>query len=195
MVSSSARHGERQKGDVARALDRERDLALVAGAVAADAAGNDLAALADEVLERLRVLVIDGDGLVRAVLANALLAAAAPARRGRVEIGGTSEILVVVHHDGSSVFSFLESGDASGSSSTNSSSGTSRSRIARGASGPKSSNPSAFSRDSRSSSSGGSSRRWNFTSSGSTATAPKSTISLVSTVWNLSTASCSFRLR
>ena len=50
MTNLLARDGEGQERDVARALDGERHLALVAGAVAADAAGNDLAALGDEVL-------------------------------------------------------------------------------------------------------------------------------------------------
>src|SRR6476646_9992951 len=98
MACPSARHGEREKRDVARPLDGERHLALVQGAVAADAAGNDLAALGNEVLERLRVLVINEHGLVRAELANALLATAASARCIRVEVRRPAEILVVIHH-------------------------------------------------------------------------------------------------
>src|SRR6185295_6400042 len=62
----------------------QRDLPLVLGAVAADPARHDLAAVGDEVLQGLRVLVIDHDGLVRAELVDlaareAALAAAAAA--------------------------------------------------------------------------------------------------------------------
>src|SRR5215468_2348366 len=94
-----ARDREGQKRDGARSLDGERHLALVARAVARDAPGNDLAAIADEVLQRLRVLVIDDDGLVRAELANALARAAAPARGIRVEIRRPAEVLVVSEVD------------------------------------------------------------------------------------------------
>src|SRR6185436_15919083 len=98
MTSSSARDGERKERDVTRALDRERDLALVKGAVAADAARNDLAALRHEVFERLRVLVVDRHGLIRAELANTLLATAAPARRIGVQVRRSAEVLVIIHH-------------------------------------------------------------------------------------------------
>src|SRR5580700_3072101 len=92
----SARDGEGQERDVSRPLDGEGHLALVTRAVPADAAGDDLAALADEVLQRLRVLVIDDRGLVRAVLADPLLVPA-PATGGvGVEIRGAAEVLVVV---------------------------------------------------------------------------------------------------
>src|SRR5207237_585190 len=90
------RDRERQERDLARALDRERDLALVRGAVAADAARNDLAALADEVLERLRILVIDDERLVGAVAAHALPAHPAPSGRVRVEVRRSSEVAIVV---------------------------------------------------------------------------------------------------
>src|SRR5215468_3374073 len=70
MASSLARHGERHEGDHARALDGERHLALVLGAVAADAPGDDLAPVGDEVLERLRVLVVDLHRLVGAEAAH-----------------------------------------------------------------------------------------------------------------------------
>src|SRR5580658_8161138 len=104
----SARDGEGQERDVPRPLDGEGHLALVTRAVPADAAGDDLAALADEVLQRLRVLVVDDRGLIRAVLADALLAAAAAAGGVGVEVRRAAEVLVVVHrvahavHDGSS---------------------------------------------------------------------------------------------
>src|SRR5688572_19966242 len=80
------RHGERHERDHPRALDRQRHLALVLGAVAADAPRDDLAAVGDEVLQRLRVLVVDDDLLVGAEAADlatreaaALAAARAPA--------------------------------------------------------------------------------------------------------------------
>src|SRR5271170_4496239 len=110
-MMTSARDREGQERDVARSLDREGHLALVTRAVAADAAGDDLAALADEVLQRLRVLVVDDRGLVRAVLADALLAAAAATGGVGVQVRRTAEVLVVVErgvvgarsvHDGSS---------------------------------------------------------------------------------------------
>src|SRR6266849_6131106 len=51
--------GVRQQREVARALDRRRELALVMGARAGDARRDDLAVLADEILEQLDVLVVD----------------------------------------------------------------------------------------------------------------------------------------
>src|SRR5215468_12757098 len=84
MASSLARHGERHEGDHARALDGERHLALVLGAVAADAPGNDLAPVGDEVLERLRVLVVDLDLLVGAEAADL------PARETALAAGATA---------------------------------------------------------------------------------------------------------
>src|ERR1700677_644944 len=105
----SARYGKGQERDVPRPLDRESHLALVTRAVPADTAGDDLATFADEILQRLRVLVVDHGGLVRAVLADALLAAAAPAWSVGVQVRRPAEVLVVVHlvvahavHDGSS---------------------------------------------------------------------------------------------
>jgi hypothetical protein len=50
---------ERQEGDVPAPLDGNGDLPLVAGTVAGNAAGKDLAALGDEELYGLEVLVVD----------------------------------------------------------------------------------------------------------------------------------------
>src|SRR6266849_11114937 len=99
--------GVRQQREVARALDRRRELALVMGARAGDARRDDLAVLADEILEQLDVLVVDPldllggeaaelapfEELLRALLVAlvvaalalsfALLAATAPASRWR----------------------------------------------------------------------------------------------------------------
>src|SRR5262249_37132621 len=69
-MGSLPRHGERHEGDHARALDGERHLALVLGAVAADPPRDDLAAVGDEVLQRLRVLVVDHHLLVGAEAAD-----------------------------------------------------------------------------------------------------------------------------
>src|SRR6266511_4396122 len=63
-------HGERHQRDHAGALDRRRHLALMGGAVAADPARDDLAAVGDEVLQRLRILVVDGHVLVGAEAAH-----------------------------------------------------------------------------------------------------------------------------
>src|SRR5262245_9392397 len=71
----------------------------MAGAVARDAPRNDLAAVADEVLQGLRVLVVDDDCLVRAELADALARAATPAGRVGVEIRCPAEVLVVTEVD------------------------------------------------------------------------------------------------
>src|SRR5687767_8678280 len=96
MKSSSLRgDGERQERDVARALDRERHLALVARAVAADPTRHDLAALGDEVLEGLRVLVVDDEHLVGAVAADALAPGAPPARSVGVQVRRPAKITIV----------------------------------------------------------------------------------------------------
>src|SRR5688572_2821113 len=60
----------RQQGHRAGALDRVREIALVARAAAGDAARNDLAALGDQAAEPAHVLVIDEIDLVRAELAD-----------------------------------------------------------------------------------------------------------------------------
>src|SRR5579864_9403872 len=80
MIGLLSRHGERHQRDHARALDRRRHLALMRGAVAADAPRNDLAAVGDEVLQRLRILVIDRDILVGAEAAHLAAREAALAR-------------------------------------------------------------------------------------------------------------------
>jgi hypothetical protein len=66
--------GEGEQRDVARLLDRERELALMARADARQAAGNDLAALGDEALQQPHVAVADGVDLLRAELADLLAA-------------------------------------------------------------------------------------------------------------------------
>src|SRR4051794_11502322 len=80
-ISCSSRigGGVRQQRDGARPLDRERQLALVPGAVAGDAARDDLAALAQEAAEDARVLVVDQHLLVGAEAAHLAAAHATPA--------------------------------------------------------------------------------------------------------------------
>src|SRR5688572_6884155 len=60
----SVQVGVGDQGEEARALDRLRQLALVARRRAGDASRDDLAGLVDEVLEDLDVLVIDPLGLL-----------------------------------------------------------------------------------------------------------------------------------
>src|SRR5437764_7929307 len=72
-------HGVGEQRHVAAALDGGGHLALVLRAVAADAPGDDLAPLGDEVLQLARVLVIDLGLLVGAVAAHLLAAEAARA--------------------------------------------------------------------------------------------------------------------
>src|SRR5688500_10793891 len=95
-VLLSGADGDGQQRDGARLLDRERHLALVERTVAADATGNDLAALRHEVLERLRVLVVDDQRLVGAEAANPLASHPATAGRVRVQIRRAAEVAVVV---------------------------------------------------------------------------------------------------
>src|SRR5947209_5596119 len=85
--------GVGQQGDVAAALDGGRHLALVQGAVARDAAGDDLAALGDEVLEVGRVLVVDLEVLVGAVAADLAPAEAAPAAAVHVAAAAIAAVL------------------------------------------------------------------------------------------------------
>src|SRR6266511_3718236 len=79
--SSGARDRVGQDRQHAGALDGRRHLALVEGAVAADAARDDLAALGEEVLELTLVLVVDLQRLVGAETAHLAPAEAAPAAR------------------------------------------------------------------------------------------------------------------
>jgi len=62
--------GERQQGELARALDRDRERSLVAGAVARDAARDHLARLGDEQAQRLLVLVVDREPRIGAEAAD-----------------------------------------------------------------------------------------------------------------------------
>src|SRR5580700_2871688 len=189
---------EGQQRDVARAPHGQLHLALMTRAVAADTSGNDLATLRDEILERLRVLVVDDERLLGAVPAHPALAPPAPDLG--VEVGAAGDVPVVVHHRHgyfSSSPSFSPAAAALGAPSSGSSaySSTSSGRRMRGASGPGSMRPSCFSRDSSFSSSGGGSILPSFVSSGSIWRAATSTASAVCTVMNLRTASWSARLR
>src|SRR2546423_301833 len=58
-IGASVQIGVRQEREEARALDRLRELPLVAGGGAGDARRDDLARLVDEILEHLDVLVVD----------------------------------------------------------------------------------------------------------------------------------------
>src|ERR1051326_4427194 len=51
--------GVRQQREIARPLDRDRELALVAGLGAGQARRHDLAVLRDVLLERVEILVVD----------------------------------------------------------------------------------------------------------------------------------------
>src|SRR5215208_5107376 len=64
MTSMSVQVRVGQQREEARALDRVRQLALVAGGGAGDARRDDLAGLVDEVLEHFDVLVVDPLDLV-----------------------------------------------------------------------------------------------------------------------------------
>src|SRR3954466_4554653 len=58
-IGGSVQIGVRQEREETRALDRFRQLPLVAGGGAGDARRDDLAGLVDEILQHLDVLVID----------------------------------------------------------------------------------------------------------------------------------------
>src|SRR5512142_2601267 len=60
-MASLPRHGEGDQREHPRAPDGQRQRALVARAGAADPARHHLAAIGDEALEELRVLVVDRD--------------------------------------------------------------------------------------------------------------------------------------
>src|SRR4029077_10833098 len=59
-VSSSVLVGVRKQREEARALDRDRELALIEGLGARNAARHDLAGLGDVALQSRKILVIDG---------------------------------------------------------------------------------------------------------------------------------------
>src|SRR5579862_1171409 len=62
----NAQRRERQQREHTRTLDRDRQLALMLGAIARGSAGHYLAALGDEAAERAHVFVIDLERLVGA---------------------------------------------------------------------------------------------------------------------------------
>src|SRR3979409_329977 len=65
MAAPSVQIGIRHQREIARALDRRRELALVMGARSGDSRRNDLAVLADEVFEQIDVFVVDPLDLLR----------------------------------------------------------------------------------------------------------------------------------
>src|SRR4051794_38778744 len=73
VVMSARRRGVGQQRHLAAVLHSYRDVTLVLAAVAADAAGTDLAAVGDELRQQGRVLVVDVGRLVLAELADLLL--------------------------------------------------------------------------------------------------------------------------
>src|SRR3712207_9117872 len=70
---SARRRGVGQQCHLAAVLHGHGDITLVLAAVAADAAGTDLAAVGDELPQQSRVLVVDVGRLVLAELADLLL--------------------------------------------------------------------------------------------------------------------------
>src|SRR5262245_573441 len=97
-ISSRVGRGVRQKRDRPCPLDGERQRALVAGAIAGDAARDELPALAQEVPERARVLVVDQHLLVGAEAADLPTAhAAAPEATSLAFSAALAAILVLVH--------------------------------------------------------------------------------------------------
>src|SRR5689334_6438449 len=70
---SARRRGVGQQCHLAAVLHGHGDVTLVLAAVAADAAGTDLAAVGDELPQQRRVLVVDVGRLVLAELADLLL--------------------------------------------------------------------------------------------------------------------------
>src|SRR4051794_20523766 len=73
VVMSARRRGVGQQRHLAAVLHSYRDVTLVLAAVAADAAGTDLAAVGDELPQQSGVLVVDVGRLVLAELADLLL--------------------------------------------------------------------------------------------------------------------------
>src|SRR5690606_19465 len=120
---------ERQERDVARTLDRERERPLMLGAGARDTPGHDLAALGDEVLQALRVLVVDRQRLVGAEAAAS--APSTPERASRFLLPSLAGALArpltrsrcFLHHDSSSSASPTAASSASRSTSPSSDSG------------------------------------------------------------------------
>src|SRR6478672_4287752 len=73
VLMSARRRGVGQQCHLAAVLHGHGDVTLVLAAVAADAAGTDLAAVGDELPQQRRVLVVDVGRLVLAELADLLL--------------------------------------------------------------------------------------------------------------------------
>src|SRR5215472_11152101 len=86
---TSVRH-VRDERDLARALDRRLELALMHGAGARDPPRQDLPALGDERRDQLHVLVVDVVDLVRAELADL----AAAEQRAALTLGLVAALLV-----------------------------------------------------------------------------------------------------
>src|SRR5690606_8471387 len=85
MTSTSVVGGEGQERDHASALDGERELALVFGANARHAARRNLAAIADEVAQHARVLVVDDDS---AIVTERAATTAGATKRVALALGG-----------------------------------------------------------------------------------------------------------
>src|SRR5437016_4781245 len=102
VASSRIGGGERQERDGARALDGERERALVPGAVAGDAARDDLAALGEEVPECPGVLVVDQHRLVGAEAADLSPPHAATAEATALALPPPLAALAVLVHHGTS---------------------------------------------------------------------------------------------
>jgi hypothetical protein len=81
LACSAGGRGVGKQGDLARVLDRDRDVALVLSAVPGDAAGPDLAAVGEVFPQQAGVLVVDVLSLVLAERAHLLL------RRARDGLG------------------------------------------------------------------------------------------------------------
>src|SRR5882672_10999557 len=68
----------RQERDVARALDRAREHSMMLGAVARGTAGDELAALGDEISQKRHVFIIDIDHAIDAEAAGFAAGGAPP---------------------------------------------------------------------------------------------------------------------
>src|SRR5262245_11341969 len=104
IVSSRIGSGVGQERNCARPLDGERESALMPGAVAGDAARNDLAAFGEEVPERARVLVVDEHRLVGAEATDLPPPHAAAAEAAALAFTASpfAAVAVLVHHGPSS---------------------------------------------------------------------------------------------